>query len=463
MQYIKHIAVLSVRNVLILCLLALLAVSCEEFVDTQFPVDKISEEQVFENNESLVSALRSVYGRLANGASLIEIYPVLFADELIVTNAGGSTQEAQENSYSDATDYGYFSYLYNAIYSANAILKNLENPSPKLSTDVVNQVLGETFFLRAYSYFLLVNFYGDVPYITETDPYISGLQPRDTEAFVYENIEQDLLDALTYLDNTYPETGKFRINSHVVKTLLAKVYLYQEEWSSAESYATQVISAPEYELEPDLLDVFTAGSTETLWQFWNENNYVNITASYVPFDVTNVFYRLRPTLVNSFEAEDQRLDVWIGEGTDLNTNTSVYFPYKYRLRNADANRTEFLILFRLAELYLIRSEANANLDTPASLEAAVDDLETIRLRAGISTPLIASTKTEVLNVVYTERRHELMFENANRWFDLIRTDRATTVLSAIKPNFKLFTTKLPIPNAILEKNPNLEQTTGYNN
>jgi hypothetical protein len=115
-------------------------------------------------------------------------------------------------------------------------------------------------------------------------------------------------------------------------------------------------------------------------------------------------------------------------------------------------------VLRLAELFLIRAEANAQLNNVSN---AVDDLNVLRTRAGLDLLPNSLSQQDCLNAVYQERRVELFAEWGHRWFDLKRTGQADAVLGTMKPAWKSSAVLYPIPFGEIQLNPLLTQNAGY--
>lgn len=454
----KNLNIISIATRIgTLCLLSMMLCSCKKFVDTPLPINQIPTSSVFVSDKNLIAALDGVYGTLANAFLGTYTYAPYFSDEIFNPNATTLSADAQQNTYNAEEDYGYFSNDYKVIYNANSILEALQQPSSQLTPSLVNQAKGECLFLRAFSYFDLLNFYGDTPLINSTNVNVNALMGRTPTAIVYQSMINDLKTAQGLLTDTYPTTFRWRVNAQVVNSLLAKVYLYTSDWKDAELAATTVINSPLYSMATDVNSVFLAGSNETLWQLYNLTGLNNLSLTYVPSVTTTVNYRVRDSLRLSFDPADKRLTSWIKNGTG--PASVYYYPYKYKLRSAvTGNNAEYQIEFRLAELYLIRAEALAEENR---ISDGLNDVYVIRKRAGLPIALAISSQAQLLTLIYQERRKELMFENNNRWFDLKRSGQAQAVLSAIKPIFNMRSLLLPIPNTIIASNPNLGQNNGY--
>jgi hypothetical protein len=136
---------------------------------------------------------------------------------------------------------------------------------------------------------------------------------------------------------------------------------------------------------------------------------------------------------------------------------SFYYPFKYKVRSGTPV-TEYLVVLRLAEQYLIRAEARVQQD---KLQAAKDDLNEIRKRAGVPNTT-AATKQEILTALEHERQTEFFAEWGHRWLDLKRTERANAVLGVLKvPNWQATDVLYPIPLQEIQRNPALVQNEGY--
>jgi hypothetical protein len=119
------------------------------------------------------------------------------------------------------------------------------------------------------------------------------------------------------------------------------------------------------------------------------------------------------------------------------------------------------MVLRLAEQYLIRSEARAMKNNFAG---AIEDLDVLRVRAGL--PMLSAnnedlSKEELLNTILEERRKELFTEWGHRWLDLKRTNKAENFLSILSEEWNNTDIFYPVPAQERMKNPNLTQNPGY--
>jgi hypothetical protein len=273
---------------------------------------------------------------------------------------------------------------------------------------------------------------------------------------VYQNIITDLEDAVELLPVTDISENKIRPNASAAAAVLARAYLYTQDWANAEAASTMVIDIFGA-LEPDLNNVFLKDATGTIWQF--APNFEGDTADGSTFIFTSSpNYTLTNHLMDAFEANDLRRDLWVGEVANPNSTEPWYHAFKYKKRLLGGTSDEYSVQLRLAEQYLIRAEARAY---QGNIPGAQADLNRIRNRAGLGdTP--ANTLETLLDKILDERRVELFTEKGHRWFDLKRMGRAAEVLAPIKPGWRATDILLPIPEAELSLNPNLlPQNDGY--
>lgn len=442
---------------------------CKKFIEVNPPSNLIVSEMVFRNDSTAKAAISGIYSEMMNNANqftagMQTIYTGLYADELYYYSPSTITDEYFKNEITQATHSSVLSFLfwdpaYKYIYVSNLCIEKL-NGSTSVSPAIKKQLIGEAKFIRAFCYFNLVSLFGDVPLITGTDYKENSVMPRSGAGDVYRQMIADLQDSYSSLSSQYPVIDRVRANKWVAAALLARIYLYQKDWVHAEAFANEVINSGLYKLESNPANVFLKNSREAIWQLqpvnpnnntWEGNVILAASANATPtYLVTN-------TLLSSFDSGDLRKTSWIN--SRLFSGQTIYYPYKYKVYGNGAPLTEYYMVLRLAEQYLIRAEAKLNQD---KLNEAIDDINTIRTRAGLPTLNYTLNRDQVISAIEKERRIELMFEWGHRWFDLKRTGRVDAVLHALKPATWQATDQLwPIPINQINANPALVQNTGY--
>jgi hypothetical protein len=441
--------------------------SCTKFTEADPPVDQITSGAVYATAGTATAALLGVYSDMMSTSLYVTsgattVYGGLSSDELLPTST--SATEPLE-FYGNALTAGNTAVQnlwlrsYRHIYQVNHLAEGLER-STDLDPALKNGLLGEALFLRAFLYGHLVNLFGDIPLVTQTDYRQNAAMPRTATAAVYALMADDLQRASTLLSDSYPSAGRARPNRAAARALLARLYLYRENWAAAETEASAVISNPSYGLENDPNKTFLATSREALWQLAPVASGFNTTEgrAFIPTAAatTRPPYALTASLMAAFEAGDSRRSSWTKSKTV--GGQTFYYPYKYKIRDLNQPVTEYYTVLRLAELYLVRAEARAR---QQKLPGAIQDLNVLRTRAGLAALPLTLNGDAVLAAVEKERRTELFAEWGHRWFDLKRTGRAVSVLGAVKTGFSATDQWYPIPAGELLLNPALTQNAGY--
>ena len=442
--------------------------SCKKMIEVGTPQTEITSQDVYTSDASATAAARGMYTIMSSDQSFTnagtDLNCGLSADELI--NYSSNNEQSQFykpglTSVNTIVANNFWKEAYSYIFNSNSLLNGL-GKSTGLSAEGKNQLTGEAKFIRAFCHFYLVNLFGDVPYVTTTDYQANLTVSRTPASEVYKNIIQDLLDAQNLMADDFIFSNGERIepNKGAATALLARVYLYLGDWANAEMQATLLINnSVTYALEPDLNKVFLGNSSETIWQIKPVVPGIN-TQQGLYFILTDAPVNtqggvaLNPVIVNAFEPGDARKDNWVGTFSD--GTTTYYFPYKYKIAYS-SDITEYNMVLRLAEQFLIRAEARTQLN---NFSGAQDDINAIRHRAGLGdTP--ANDKISLLETVQQERKLELFTEWGHRWLDLKRTGMAGTVLAPVKTDWQATDTLYPIPHTEIIADPNLKQNPGY--
>lgn len=440
-------------------------VGCDSFVAVETPNSQLTGVTVFEDRTTANAALIAIYsklrdtGLLAGNANGSGVCMGLYADELTYYGAANdNTSFIFNNTMLAATPMAaqLWNESYHQIYCANAVLYGCEN-STGLSSADKNQFIGEALFVRALVHFYLVNLYGDVPYITTTDYEVNRLISRMPTDEVYSNIIADLQQAISLLPEGHVAPDRVRPNRSAASALLARVFLYTGNWAAASNEASAVLNNAEYVWETDIDKVFLKDCTATIWQLSPKLEGDNTDEGSVFVFQTGPppFVGLRGELYNSFATNDLRKSHWIASVTD-GTNTW-YHANKYKQNTNTGTSVEYSIIFRMAELYLIRAEARAR---QGELTGAKEDLDKVRNLAGLPNTT-ATTSTELIAAVLEERRFELFTEHGHRFFDLKRTGAVDIVLPVLKLGWNSTDVHWPIPETELLANPNLTPNPGY--
>lgn len=484
-----------------LILSILLVTSCNKLVDIPPPTQTVTENKVYNTDATAIGVMNGLYANLTSDYSLfqgqrsISMFASLSGDELDVFGTVNPFYAYCANDLATLT-YGneLWAPLYSYIYKCNAAVDGLEK-STTLTPSVAKQILGEAKFMRAFFYFYLVNLFGDVPLALSTDPNVNTLLARSPKADVYKQIIADLKAAKDGMHTNYPDatllgttTERIRPTQWAARALLARVYLFTGDNANAEVEASALLENNSLFELGSLNNGFlksNLGNNEAIWQMQPTTNNLNtpegrmyiIPSSGPASDYNPV--RLSKTLLNSFEPGDQRALIgnWVNQATYSISSTATdtsYYVFKYKVGNVTGvtntgAMSEYIMMLRLGEQYLIRAEARARIGS--DFPGAIADLDKIRDRAGL--PLIAVTdpgisQSALIDTIIHERQVELFCEWGHRWLDLKRSEKVDAVMRVITPLKSNGTTQwrpyqqyYPITQEELNKAPNLTQTPGY--
>lgn len=461
-----------------LMLLLLILFSCKKIVEIEPPVNSITTEQVFHDSADAAAAILGIYSRIqyedgwvsfCNG--LESIYTGLSSDELV----NYYSDDLWDNLYfnrlnaESSTDI-FWNKPYAYIYQTNACIAGLELTN-NLTPSTRDVFIAEAKCLRSLFYFYLVNYFGDIPYVTSSDWRKTAAIQRTSKNEIYGSIIEDLKNAVEVF-STYSilNDQKTRFNKNSASSLLARSYLYTENWQAAEQRATEVIENSQFILEPNLDDVFSVQSHESILQWHLNTSYGNYNCTseglfFIPAGPVPPAMYLSDNLLSAFDSVDQRKSHWIREA--FVDPLTFYYPVKYKVgqenQQPGGNASEYYTVLRLAELYLIRAESRIKL---GNLTGAIDDINVIRRRAGLP-DLAQMSEEDALHAVLHERQVEFFAEWGHRWFDLKRTGRIDSIMSVVTPEkngnstWQSFQQLYPVPQGQLEVNPFLTQNEGY--
>ncbi len=438
---------------------------CTKLTQVPEPVNTITTTETFGTDATATSAIIGIYNDFLNNYyanGFLTQSLGMSADELHFFG-GGSSFETNTYTANNSDTRQFWSSAYYDIYLANAAIEALPKSSV-VSEALKKQLTGEAKFFRAFFHFYLVNLFGDIPIVISTAYRNNDTIRRSPSAEVYNQIAADLKDAQQLLAPDYSISGgeRVRVNQASATALLARVYLYEQKWDSAETEASQVIANTDlYELLDNLTNVFLANSREAIFQLQIPDRFPYATNEgdyFIPLDSTsNPYFYLTDELLGSFEDSDQRRAIWVDSINFF--GTTYYYPFKYKvLIGTQGNIAEYYMVLRLAEQYLIRAEARAEQN---ELDGAIADINIIRERAKLHDLPNSLSRDETLAAIYKERRIEFFAEWGHRWLDLKRTQQADGILSSLKPTWKPFAALYPIPPPEIIDDANLTQNPGY--
>jgi tetratricopeptide (TPR) repeat protein len=495
----KHIKISYLAGILFILILS----GCESFLQKDLQ-NELTQDFFPANSTDALQATNAAYTTLREWFYNSGGYPILdiMSDDAL-KGSNPNDQRANLNPYDNFTFNAsqdgldrWWNTLYEGIKRANVVI--LKVPAVQMDTVLRNRYVAEARFLRALYYFDLVRAWGGVPLVTTLTPPLK-LQ-RATQEEVYKQIEKDLLAALPKLpEKSEQEPSDIgRATKGAVRAYLAKMYLFEHDYTNAEKYAMQVINSDEYGLEPVFTDangvngengiesVFEVGALEVDGTGNGGDQYANTQGVRGTPNRGWGFNRPSLDLRYSFENGDPRLKgtiidlgdtldgiVILGDGTTPDEtkdaqgnlievecyNRKVWVPGTTTVTQWGHNRR----LIRYADVLLMAAEALNENDKP---DQALIYLNKVRERArqgnsSILPDVTTTNKTDLRDAILEERRYELAMEGQRFW-DLVRTGKAPEVLGPlgfVQGKHELMPvpqTEIDISQGTLKQNPNYQ-------
>lgn len=458
-----------------LCMLVFLG-SCKKFLDEK-PLSQASLQQFYKNKDDVDAAMAGMYSAFQSEMVGSSQYTekALYWGEYRADNfdrhlpyTKDYIDEVVLNSLTPTNDFSNWSGLYKVISRANNNLKYIPAAAaadPRLTQDVVNRYLAESYGLRAISYFYLVRVWGDAPIWLE--PYEDLSEPSERarepkEKIINEVIIPDLQKAFDLL----PKEARpvvFNISRGAVSAIMADVYMWKKDYPKAIEWIQKLFESKgptnnlyggnesNLESSANWKTIFTnpSSSREAIWSIhwdyvkngcacmqtsWTENNKQLI----VDEQIWSTWFLPQTTPTHTADIRPkQTLDVYVGMPGNKRDRFIKWYPTAANPTAADpwpaTNETMpvYFNMYRLGGMYLLYAEAlNGNNDPVTALKY----LNYVRKRAGLpeylATDPQVTGKAAMEDAILQERQWEL-FGEGKRWFDLVRTGHAKEVMDPI--------------------------------
>ncbi len=443
---------MKINNFLILIIISSLSVfSCADLDDVS-PINQIPTEAAITSEASSNAALNGVYSEIQDGDLVFDGWLALaqfFTDEADATGTFPTRLEfGNLNVFpANGTMGTVFTDLYDVINEANNVIALVPGVSEDgFTEEEKNDIVAQARFLRAQCYLHLVTLWQEVPLVlTPTVDVGEVLNVAvSSQDEIYNQIRADLNDAVANLMNP---TSTFRASQQSANAFLARVALYQENWSEAQSKAQEVLGSG-FDLTgfPYLSDqIYSLNFTS------NDGNLLGF--FYGPSDLGGRYScGPNPALIAAFEPGDARF------AATLDTSSfTVAYGLKYPSFSA-ANAgvaTDPIYFIRHAEMVLIAAEAAAE---QGDFAAASTYFNQVRTRAGL--PEITLDADNYVDAILKERFTEFAFEGSQRLIDLRRRGKALEVLGPL--GYDACDAVWPLPQRDVDRNVNLQQNNCCN-
>lgn len=441
--------------------------SCREILEPP-PVDLLVDDLVLRGPDDMEPVRIGLYNAV-RGFGSTTIFAADFTPDYIQNNGTftdfnelGTKNITPANSLAGAL----WGAVYNTVYIANFIEENLGKVS-RVSQAEKDDLLAQARFCRAYAYFIAAHTFGDVPKVVNTDVQTNRNIARAPKSEILAWVKEDYEAALAVLPERWdPDNATLNkqfATKNAVRAALARYHLYEGNWQSAEEMANAVISNRLQSLDSSYVTVIsTEFDSESIFELAYANSSSDDPGTSTT-GLNNILVGRREVIPsNSYVQEIVNVNAGTRRAT-ITFNTSNqqgrdngWTVTKYGTPDQGNNN---ISVFRLAEMYLIRAEARAQLNRITGASGALADVNVLRRRA--KAPLAAfTTQAAALSTIETERLYELSFEG-HRWFDLKRTGRINTVMTIFSSRWNEKYNLWPIPQTEIQTNRLLVQNTGY--
>ncbi len=472
--------------------------SCKKFLEEN-PQNVIAITNYYQTENDAIAAVNAIYSYLnsTSTGSTAGVYHSTFwviagcaSDEMINKNVFQPDMDQISNFVETPINNSLeetWTMHYKAITLANIAIARI--PLIQMDTTLRARLVNEAHFLRGLLYFDMVRMFGSVPLVLqEQEPLTPQIVSVDD---IYKQVIADLTAAENLPDSYTPGDGRGRATKGAAESILAKVYLTQQNWQACANKCGEVINSNQYALWDDFADVFklsSRGGKEAIFSvgfgdgggaisFWEVGQFnVRLLPPALSVDgVQNAQGWQVPTqnLYDDYDPQDRRREVtFITQVYNPDGTITTISPYirKYWDSTAEpqgnGSANDYPVI-RYADVLLMYAEAENELGNTSE---ALTYINMVRKRARwdgtkerVAVPdYVGITQDEFRAAVLKERRMEFVAEG-QRWFDLARTKTLESLVpvakSGIHPQDKNYL--FPIPQTEIDLNPNLKQNTGF--
>lgn len=470
-KFSKHLKIIQMKkiNIIIVSIVLLnLVFSCTPDLINKAPLDAISPATFYQDGAQSKIALMGVYNSIVPRDVPTQFYQFDFMSDNDYCQDGwqGSKEFGDwvQNSSSWAAG-ALWSFGYSGIVRSNSFLTNVDKAT--MSETVRIQMKAEARFIRAYMYFTLISYYGDVPLVPEVQSATNSQIARTPKAQVLDYIIADLTFAAANLPTTYSGGDVGRVTKGAALAFKAKALLYNEKWADAAQAAQEVINLGTYSLYPNYATLFDESKENnievifdiqyiknTFTQSWPGSctSFTQWSTANATADLINSYYTTNGLPITNtasgynaqdpYTNRDPRLAAsvvlpgspFVNGVTFLPASTGNSYlgarPRKYAdLYNTNPGNCAInTILMRYADVLLMRAEALIESgSTVPEVYTLID-----QVRARVNMPTVESvegtglTQTKLRAILRHERRVEFFIEGT-RYADMLRWKDASLV------------------------------------
>jgi len=439
-------------QILLILFTGLALSNCDSFLDQPVKGKQVIDNY-FSNEDECLKALAGCYATLSPEDWWENDFFYMVGDVCSDDAFKGNSIEGDQRDFGNLAQFNItpqnewieikWRYSYQMIFRTNLVIERVAEAP--ISEELIEEIIGEAKFLRAWAYFELVKNWGDVPLFTAPLTAEDPIQERNPASEVWAQIEKDLTEAAQVLPEKSEQSSveEGHASRGAALAFLAKAYVYQRKWSDAQTTAEQVVASQEYNLNDSFDRVWSINNPNgngSIFEIQNSYNDLYDTGSALP-----VLSRSRndggwgfctpSSHLDNFMGDDPRrnltiikhgdyvdedhgeYDTNLGQNETGRTNRKYYLGLVDRPQDSEHTRSGLNhILIRYADLLLLHAEAAYH---NSDETAALNSMNAVRARVSLDAK--TSSGQDLLIDIYKERRMELAMEG-HRYYDLKRQD-----------------------------------------
>lgn len=474
---------MQIKNILFTAILGLSATSCNLLgpVSDIEPDYVLTDENVITNAQSAEYLLNGIYTTYRTREfSASRTAMLLMSGTLKDSDVDGSANFARnEVRIENITVQHYYTSLYFIINQANSLISGLTNTNPQgLSAERKAEILGEAYFHKAFAETMLLRSFGEFWDVKSKYGIILYNEPvrknesQKSRSSVNDTYTQILADLEQAAKAPGYEGKAYRISKLTVKALKARVMLYMNNYPEASRLAQEVIGEAQQSgisLESNYLDIFAQGFSSKELFFAPYASYpLEIVEANITDQISRGIGETVTRIADELNGQANDGNPETGEGYDSryaqtfeNSGGQIKIN-KYVCNSVETGDNNTIYFMRLAEMYLIKAEADARRNQPKEARAA---LKFITDRAGYDENYVNTiADKDLLLAIFRHKYMELFAENNEEWYDMVRysvLDKTDFV--SLKYATSMRNLVLPIPAQAISGNNKLEQNPTYQN
>ncbi|MDB9836048.1 RagB/SusD family nutrient uptake outer membrane protein [Flavobacteriaceae bacterium] len=448
---------------LILVLSTCFVLSCDNDFIELTSISEASSDDFYKTSNDFENALIASYDALQSNDLYGQAFDRLVAiraDDAVDDNSSSSTRASDVDKFQESATNGFVNNAWRGTYigisRANIVISRIDQADFDSSTK--SKLKAEAQFIRALLYFNAVRIWGAIPLILDEQTVLEVNQKiqdktliRNSIADVYATIVEDL----KFAEQNLPVSNSVgRATSYAAKAILGRVYLTLGNHSAAEAKLNEVIVGENYQLLPNIADVFDVdnkGNDELIFVVAYDKNISG--EGHAAWYSNNNFEIVSQSLKDKYNPIDRRLPL-----LETSAGTTGIIPNKFFDTEFQAQVGNDFPVIRFADVLLMRAEALNEIGYVPDGDA-FSSLNQVRTRAGLTvyTATDLTNQEEFRDAVLFERELEFPLEHI-RWPDLVRTGRAISVMAEVGLTITSNNLLFPVPQSEIEI---INNSTGF--